>query len=241
MDLSGETVWQGYIRLPYADISGIAEIWAKSCKAMAVVEHPPGKEGNIHCHFMICDPSIKVDTFHKQRIKAGINTPNISWISTAVQKGEFKGQLYTRSNLLKYLIKGKLRLNFVKNISPAQVEEATSSWVEPVLGNDTKTKPPKPDSQTHYQVCQDIIKKAKAEHPDWFQVSITNYFAEDEDDFTLRSDYHRHMWDLMIKELNKRKIRTSINELERFYTTIMRSDYETKTLLFQNFWRKIRV
>ena len=95
--------------------------------------------------------------------------------------------------------------------------------------------------KTHYQVCQDIIKKAKAEHPDWFQVSITNYFAEDEDDFTLRSDYHRHMWDLMIKELNKRKIRTSINELERFYTTIMRSDYETKTLLFQNFWRKIRV
>lgn len=251
MNVPTEVIWQGYIRLPFEDVSGVAQLWSTFCDTFAIAEHPKeGKTKHVHVHMLLSNCSLKPNTLQKKMKDLGVSPGKAHhWISTAVQKGEFAGKEYTREHLLKYLLKGDpLRLKFSKNISPAEVEEAVSSWVEPVIGNDTSTKSStqsshekKEKDKTHYQVCQEIIAKAKREHPDWFQVAITNYFAEDEDEFTLRHDYRRKVWDLMITELNKRKIRTSINELERFYTTIMRNDYETKNFLYANYWRKIQV
>lgn len=244
MDVSGEVVWQGYICLPYEDVKNVAQLWSTFCGSFAIAEHPAtGKTKFVHVHMLLSNPSLKPNTLQKKMKDLGISPGKAKhWISQAVQKGEFAGQAYTREHLLKYLLKGDpARLKFSKNISPAEVEEAVSSWVEPVKGNDTSTKSSKKDTTTYYQVCQEIVAKAKKEHPDWFRVAITNYFAEDEDEFTLRHDYRRKMWDLMVIELNKRKIRTSINELERFYTTIMRNDFEVKGFLYTNYWRKIQV
>lgn len=246
MDVSPPIVWHGMVRMPFEDLSGLATVWAAKCDFFAIAQHEADDEVDItHCHMMIGSPVLKKDSYQAYMSKMNIRPGKGNhWIMDKTQKTK---QPYSRSKLLEYLIKGDpSRLKFSKNISPAEVEAAASAWVEPGLGNSTKnepspkSKPKKQDTQTHYQVCQEILRKAKTEHPDWFKMDITNYFAEDEDEFTLRPDYHKHIWDLMITELNKRKIRTSINELERFYTTIMRNDHATKSLLFQNFWRKIR-
>lgn len=246
MDVSPPIVWHGMVRMSFDDLSGLATLWAAKCDFFAIAQHEADEEVDItHCHMMIGSPSLKKDSYQKIMHKIGIDPGKGNhWIMDRTQKTK---QPYSRAKLLGYLLKGDpLRLKFSKNISPAEVEAATSEWVEPGLGNSTKREPsqpakkPKQENLTHYQTCQEILRKAKAEHPEWFKSDITTYFAEDEDEFTLRSDYHKHMWDLMIKELNRRKIRASINELERFYTTIMRNDHETKSLLFQNFWRKIR-
>lgn len=245
MDVPPEVVWQGYIRMPFNDVSGVAELWAKSCSSFAIAEHPAeGKTEHVHVHMMLVNSSLKINTLQKQMKKMGVSPgKGKHWISETVIEGEYAGERYRRNYLLKYLLKGsETRLKWVKNISPAEVEEAVSSWVEPVLGNDTKAKSSKKkDTQTYYKVCQEILAKAKSSHPEWFRSAITNYYAEDEDEFTLQRQYYRNIWDLMIKELNTRGIRTSINELERFYTTMMRNDREIKTLLFTNFMKKIGV
>lgn len=236
-----QVVWHACVFMPFTDISGLAQLWSQSCDTFALVQHPAdGKTKRIHCHMLLGNCKIKPDSLHAQRLKMGITTPRISWISEKVQKGEFKGKEYTVDQLLKYMLKGKHNPLVLKNISQDLVQTSVNDWIEPSIKS-TDTADKKPDTQTHYQVCQEIIKTAKSTHPEWFRVAITNYFADDEDEFTLRPEYHRSIWDLMIKELNVRKIRCSINELERFYTTIMRNDIETKHLLFQNYWRKIKV
>lgn len=230
--------------MPYGDISGVADLWSSYCGAFAVAEHEPDEEVNVrHCHFMMCSPTKEKNTFQKNMKKMGINPGRgHHWIMETVHDGPHKGQPYKRHELLVYLLKGSaLRLRMSNNITPDEIEAAAASWVEY-----TSTKPlaiassDKKKPETHFQTCKHILQLAKDNHPAWFKCDITSHFAVDEDEFTLRDDCHKHMWDLMIKELNKREIRCSINEMERFYTTIMRNDYNTKSLLFQNFWRKIR-
>lgn len=248
MDVSGEIVWHGLIRMPFQDISGIVAIWSPSCDFFAIAEHEPDEDVEVrHCHIMLGNPAKLKNTLQKNMKDKGINPGRGNhWIMDKVQGGEHKGEPYKRHELLVYLLKGSVtRLKYSKNIPDEQIEAAAASWVEhsvctstPPANSETKKKKI-PD--THYQTCKHILSTAKTTHPEWFKCDITSHFTEDEDEFTLRPDYHKHMWDLMTKELNKREIRCSINELERFYTTIMRNDYQTKSLLFQNFWRKIRV
>lgn len=141
-------------------------------------------------------------------------------------KGEFKGQPYSRQELLKYLLKGsETRLKFKENISPAQVEAAVSEWVEPVLGNDTQSKTSKKDAETHYKMLAEIYKDALSKHPDWFN---TNYratvsFFDRELDLERVEilDHHRYFI-FMCNTLHKKHIRTSEHELERMYVTLLR-------------------
>lgn len=248
-DISGEVVWHGCIFRQYADISGIMGVWASLCSAFAVAQHEPDEEvDRVHCHIMLINCSQEVNTIQK---KAKSIDPTVGgqgqwWISKKVQKGQYKGQLYKRIPLLKYLLKGDAaRLKYSKNISPAEVEEAVSAWIPDESKDPTPQTPQKSEAkakqtETHFEICEQILLEAKAKHPNWFKVSMVNYLDEHESEFTIYPEYYQNIWDLMITTLRKKKIRTSINELERFYITIMRNEYDFKHLLFQNCMRKIK-
>lgn len=243
MDVSGEIVWHGCIFLPYEDISGIARLWSQKCNAFALVQHPAdGKTKRVHCHMMLVNPTIEVDSFQKLMKRNGINPGRGQhWIAKTVMKGEYKGQKYNKKDLLKYMLKGKLRLLFEKDISPAEVEEAVSSWVELNLSNSTGPKSSK-DTNTHYDIILSIKQKALKEHSDWFDTQLTidtSCFGYEFDKVTIK-DHHRLFY-FMCNELNKARIRTSSNELERFYVTLIRQFANGTESLFNTISRKLNL
>lgn len=121
------------IHYPYADISGVVSIWAKSCQAMAVFEHGPDEgQASLHCHFYMLNCSIGVEGLKKQFHSNFLTTKtrNELW---AWSHKEFPviEALDTSGGLqyLKYMTKGVLAPKYLKNISLAKVEEAKALWV----------------------------------------------------------------------------------------------------------------
>lgn len=245
MDVSGEIVWHGCIFMPYQDLSGVMSIWAEKCDTFALVQHPAdGKTKRVHCHILLGNPHVEKDSLQKVMKRRGINPgKNDHWIVDKVIRGEFKGQKYTVPDLLKYMLKGKLRLETSKNISPAQVEEAISSWVELNLSTSTtSTKSSKKEASTHYDVIQNIKAKALKEHSEWFDYQLTidtACFGYEFEKVTIK-DHHRLFY-FMCSELNKARIRTSNNELERFYVTLIRQFANGTETLFSAISRKLNL
>lgn len=121
------------VHYPYNDISGVVEIWSKSCQKMAVFEHGPDEgQATPHCHFYILDCSIGVEGLKKQFHSNFLTFKkrNELWAWTHKDFPEIQ-PLDTSGGMqyLKYMTKGHLAPKYLKNISESIVKEAQALWV----------------------------------------------------------------------------------------------------------------
>jgi len=121
------------VHYPYADISGVVALWAEHCSAMAVFQHGPDEgQASEHCHFYMLDVDCGKENlkkiFHSNFLT--FKTRNELWAWThkdypVIESLDTSGGL----QYLKYMTKGFISAKFLKNISPAKVEEAKALWV----------------------------------------------------------------------------------------------------------------
>jgi len=224
------------ITLPYSDISGIVGMWAESCAQVAVFEHEAdSKVNNTHCHILLLNSDIQ-DEALKRKWKNCPGKGNEFW--------KWASKYGTPDlNFLKYMSKGKLRPKFIKNISPDVVEEQRKQWIEPppkVAKSSPQTK--EKSTESHYEVILRIKTDAIKNHPEWFTYQRridTACFGAEFDERVIVN--HQAFFGFMCHELNKAKIRTSQNELERFYVTLMRQFQCGMDNLFSTISKKLNL
>lgn len=171
------------VSLPYNDMSGVIAMWADSCLRMAVFEHEADEEVNTtHIHMIMIDckyataEQLKRD-FRKLVVTTRKGNELWSW--------EHKKHPNPDINFIKYMTKGKLRPVFLKNISPAEVEEQRALWVE-----ESKHTPavssaePKVPKLTKYEIVMKVKEyfdeKAQREAPKDFFGRELPWYADDE-------------------------------------------------------------
>jgi hypothetical protein len=121
------------VHYSFNDISGVVDLWSKSCEAMAVFEHGPDEgQKTVHCHFYMlgCKNGIEAykKSFHSNFLT--FKKANELWAWThkefpVIEPLDTSGGM----QYLKYISKGHLAPKFLKNISLAKVEEAKALWV----------------------------------------------------------------------------------------------------------------
>jgi len=224
------------ITLPYADLSGIIAIWAEETEQVAVYEHEADdKVSNTHCHILLLGCKVKEEAL-KRKWPEAPGSGNGFW--------KWKSKYGTPDlKFITYMSKGKLRPKYLKNISPAQVEELRTKWIEPtpkVAPSPAKSK--EKNTESHYEVILRIKSEAIKNHGDWFtyQTRIDNQcFGAEFDQRVIVN--HQAFFGFMCSELNKAKIRTSQNELERFYVTLMRQFSSGTENLFSTISKKLNL
>lgn len=122
------------VHYPYADVSGIIHLWAESCEKMAVFEHGPDEgQKTLHVHLLIegckySTPEGLKRIFHSNFLTTKKGNDLWAWTHKefpVIQGIDSSGGM----QYLKYMTKGHLDAKFLKNISPAKVEEAKALWV----------------------------------------------------------------------------------------------------------------
>jgi len=122
------------IHYPYADISGVIKLWAETCSAMVVYEHGPDvAQPSIHCHLYIQGCSYSTAEGLKRIFHSNFKTDKKGNDLWAWTHKEFPiiYQLADQGTLeyIKYMTKGILAPQYVKNISPDLLDKAKAMWV----------------------------------------------------------------------------------------------------------------
>lgn len=113
------------VSLPYVDLSGVIKLWADECEAFIVYEHVSDTTvKKTHCHFLMLGCAVGPEQM--KNIAKRVMVPGKG---QAFWKWESK--LPPDQSFITYMSKGKLAPKFVKNISPAEVEEWRLKWVDP--------------------------------------------------------------------------------------------------------------
>ena len=118
------------LSLPSKDLEDVIKLWAATCESMVVYEHEADEDvSTTHCHFLMINSQYKTEEalkriFFKQ-------TPAEERKGNALWAWEHKQPV--NETFVTYMSKGRLRPVFVKNFSPAKIEELTGKWTDPVF------------------------------------------------------------------------------------------------------------
>jgi len=129
--MSSSSSFAPLIRLPFNDLSGIIQVWSETCEQMAVYEHEADesvKTTHVHmimigCKYKTAEPLKRL--YYKMFPNEDSSKGNGLW------SWENKDYPVPDVNFITYMSKGVLTPKFLKNISPAKVEELRGNWVEP--------------------------------------------------------------------------------------------------------------
>lgn len=156
------------VSLPYYDVSGVIELWSQSCDSMAVYEHEADEEVNTtHVHLIMLNSKYKTPERLKQIFRLYVNDDrngNDLWAWT------HKNYPNPDMNFITYMSKGNLRPVFLKNISPAEVEELRNKWVAPIAKGVKSSQSSLVDENdvkksTKFQVVEKVVNLILAKSP----------------------------------------------------------------------------
>lgn len=198
--------------------------WSNECESIIAYEHEKdSKVKKTHCHILMMGCSVKDEAF-KRRFKKLYKTErkgNDLW------SWEHKEHPNPDIYLITYMSKGKLAPVFVKNFSPALVDELRLKWVEYKTPESSVASKSKDKSKEFYSICEKVLEIAR-ETPGIY------------DNKLVESEFGSHslmvksvivnpgmVYDILLKELKKNRIMTEVNQLTRFMTTILRDDMNT--------------
>jgi len=191
-------------------------VWlAKNVSGYLVGEHPADEEiKTTHCHIQVEGLKVTVEAMRKeiQKVSGGRGQ---YVIMSVTQKTRVK---YDRDQLATYIIKGNE--DHVKETSYTTFEVADwcGRWVDKKATNHEEDK-----SKTIYDI---ILKVYKEQAKEW---KLDNNNA-----LQLHIEPSRFNFHILCSELNKARIRTSRNELERAWVTLLRQSDLNQGELFDS-------
>lgn len=218
MDSSGIVVWQLIIRKAYDEVA--PEFWrwmSAQCDDYIIGQHDADEEiKTTHCHVMIQNPKVTDKAYDKQRKKYGLG----GGASRLLQKVAKKHIDYDADKLGPYVTKG----NITYVMSYSYPEDTVRAWCENWVDTRAVVSAASGDAQsdrTHWNIIQDIWKKMQDVEGIWEEYLEFNISGVAK---TLNEKGKWVAYDMLLEALHVNKVRTSRNELERFYVTLVRSD-----------------
>lgn len=227
------------IRLAYTATAAFCEYLNTSSVKYVVGEHIADEEiTTTHCHFAI--------EWNKTRqaLEKGMKTTNVNGreISSILEKTQKTKELYDFDLLTIYITKGNV--DIIKNskgLQDTQIAALAARWVPPqtnqVVPPGEKVSKEVKD-RTRWQVVQDVIEESQKIRGVWITMN-ENGIGLQTDTPGFRIKEFRVVWNILIKHLNKNKISTTRNELERMWLTILRHDPTKQEELYHSIHQSI--
>lgn len=157
------------ITLPYEDCKHIIQEWSDRCHAAVVYQHEADEEiSKTHVHIALYGCEVKSEQL-KRMWKEAPGKGNEFWSWKPCDPIILSDTQTEGVKYLTYMSKGVLRAKFVKNISDIQLENARSSWVEPVKADKS--------GESSERIIQKVLAKIKI-------VNKSRYYR-DEDEIEL--------------------------------------------------------
>lgn len=141
------------LTMPYADCSGICEIWSQRATQIVVYQHPAdSKVKQTHCHIGLWGLDVKSEALKRDVPNRGKGNKYWSWreMKDTPETGTF----------LRYSSKGVHAPKFIKNISPVLVESERSKWV------DKKETPDNPKSSIPKSEFEKLLNYCESKYKD---------------------------------------------------------------------------
>jgi len=208
-------VWQLVLRKPFEEIKAFGEWLKDQVEGFVICQHEPDeKEKTIHCHVMTVGLKVGVEGLRKQikKVSGGRGQYAI------MEKTEKTREEYDRDKLAIYCLKGRVANCKLASYDDITIAAWASKWVdrsEP-LSKEEKEK-----------TIWDVIMKAHGMcHKEW------KYGSHNE--LNLQAEPSKENWFILMRELNLAKIKTSRNELERAWVTLLRQDPRNQEDLYNS-------
>jgi len=211
----------------YVDISSaLIEISSKS-EGACWYEHESDEEvSRQHVHGLIVNPTISTDTMKGWLRKILGSVDRHDWAFTTTYKNELKEACEVNMDFITYMSKGKLEpIHSYGSLYPILCDVYRKKWVE--RSKRTTQKEQKIKEKTHWDLIQEIIAASRRKPGAWTN-GVERQNGEMVTVECLTHAGRSDIFDIMCQVLNQNKVRTSRNELERFYVTIIRHDNESR-------------
>jgi len=227
--LAQPPVWQLVLRKPWTDISGF-EGWLKENTLRYIVaEHPADEEiATTHCHILLEGLKVTDEGLRKQVKKYSPGQGQYAFMK--VQKRT--RQPYSQSGLAIYMSKGQSEYIKSHSLADESIQEYVLAWETEEEYIERETGEPKKDKDyTLWNITLKVrelakktttIKTCRGEYGEY------DMKTEQSVEATLEN------FQLLCEEMNKHKIRSSRNELERAWVTLLRQDQPNQQALFES-------
>jgi len=227
-------VLQTILKKPYEEIKAFSEWLKENTQNYLIGEHPPDEQvKNFHCHILIQGLKVTRESLRKQVVKYSPGRGQNCTMAETEQKPKRK---YDTDFLAVYIIKGKESLIKSSSFTDEHHADWASKWVDHKESHDTNQSPEDKEQA-----------KAKKDHTIWATIERARGLCVKHNVLkTHQGEYGTydltqeqaveascHNWQILCQELNKDKIRTSRNELERAWVTLLRQDSMNQQSLFE--------
>lgn len=235
-------VWQVVVKQPYESVKAL-ELEAYADNVLFAEHGADGSTARIHTHVVLDGVKVGRAAIEKRIKKHGYGGRGNYAILTECK--DIK-QPYDRDKLCIYVLKGNVELCKQTTYSSDQIAQWAAQW-QGFVKRSASTPKEKPEAKTlskpdtsHWAIMEDIRQETR-QHPGiWTQVNTIHTG----DDGLVHEpiwvcNNRKHVWNTMIKHLTKHKVRTSKNELERFWVSMMREEENTSHALYSSIMRKL--
>lgn len=223
------------VRHAYTDLSGIMTYFREKATRYLVGEHNSDHTTKqVHCHLAI-DYAFGRNSIEKQVKKYQLGGQGQFAIMTKTQKSR---QAYEFDKLSEYILKGDKKHLRDTNQTEEFVQKRVDEWVQflpvDVPQEESSGRKKKAESQiTQYKIINEVI--AYGIEQKWI---VTEDF-NNQDINTIASWHRKNIFKYMCTLLNKYQIRTSRNELERIYVTILRLCPNAQNEIYESIYKNI--
>lgn len=227
-------MWHLIIRKSYVDIEESFFDWLKeNCVRMLVCQHSPDDEDTLeHCHVMIVEFTKSQQALDKQRKVHGLQGAASRLLKVRVKTRE----AYNEAKLGQYCIKGKVdQVKMVSGYDQERIETWAELWTPPSSHNVLASGSDTEKGQTHWQIIEEFWKELEQMNI-WEEVLGFNDAGLTR---VMRKECYPRVMDMLQIRLNERKVRTSRNELERFFVTLMRHDASARRDISDSILRSV--
>jgi len=230
------------VRRPYSDVSGVYHWLQENSVRSLCGQHEADDEiANTHCHIQVKKFGKTAQSIRDKLKIAGLAGRGNYNILTETQRTK---KPYDEDALNIYIIKGIISNHKESTYTPQQIQAYAEAWVDhdsdPPVSTEKSIKKKKEKPQTHWDIIEEILQMAKSK-PGWFD----SVLDRDDQGYVITADNalsalgRSGIFDLMCQRLAHHKVRTSRNELERFYVTILRHDKSSRENLRESIMRNV--
>jgi hypothetical protein len=226
-------ILQLVLRKAFIDLSNV-EVWLREDATRYIFAQHDADDDikTTHCHVCLDIPT-KVESVRRKLVKLGYNRETYS----VLEKTAKERLIYDFDKLATYIVKGDLKktVESFKGVSTDELDGYERQWVSGPSGSHNSVDSKKEKDKTQWDIIKEVLKHAQTHG--WCQYKLVPN-GESFDEQLCFTDI-RQPFDYLVKLLNQHKIRTSRNELERIFVTILRHDPLQTSRIYRSIYQNI--
>lgn len=235
MDVPTQATYQLVFHKSYEEIKDYLDGLKSICQWILICQHNKDEDvKTTHCHI-----AVKCIKTQAKTTKSACETLRDKLPKEIKGQGQFfvsdrttkTREIYEWDILCRYILKGDEGLMMWKtdNITDEMIAEWRSAFVE--AKKELLEKLPKLKEKQKEYTQWDVIEQVRNEGTKHEQLTNKGYYI-----ITVKPS--KENYDLLLDKLDKYRIRTSMNELERIWLTVIREDPSVRQATYEKFQSK---